>query len=459
MKEKNEGAGYEKLSFLTKFSYGCGDFASQLTLTLVNSYLLIFYTDVVGLMPVAISVIMLITRIWDAINDPMLGAIAERTHTRWGRFRPYLLFGAPVLAIATGFTFMSPNFSVMGKNIYALITYTIWGMLFTAVNIPYGSLSSVMTKSPVERNKLNSFRMIGTNLAGMLLSGAVIPVVTFFGQGNDLKGYTCAAFAFGIASVPLFFLLFFNSKEVIEPVQHEKMPVKTSFMCMIKNRNMLVIIAFLLFYMIGLFGRMAIAVYYIMYSVARVDLIPVLMMLPSCGAVIGILISSQLLAKVGRKRMIIIAALGSGISLIILYFIPLANIELICLFSFIYGLFQFAAPIGFTLTADTIDYGEDRFGYRIDGFAFGITSFSTKLANTIAGVVGVPALVMVGYVANAEQTMATRMGINGVVNLGCGLFLILAAFIMFFYNLSDEECAKIRQRLDQKQALRNKAEN
>lgn len=442
--------GYEKLSFLQKFSYGCGDFASQLTLTMVNSYLLIFYTDVVGLTPIAVSMIMLIARIWDAINDPMMGAIAERTRTRWGRFRPYILFGAPLLGISIAFTFMSPNFSSSGKNAWALITYIIWGMLFTMVNIPYGSLSSVMTKSAVERNKLNSFRMVGTNLAGMILSGAVIPVVTFFGKDSTVKGYTCAALAFGLASIPLWYLLFFNSQEVVEPVKAEKIPLKESVKGFIKNKYLVIVTIFFTLYLLGFYGRMNIAIYYIMYSVARMDMVALLMMLPSCGAIIGILVSSMLVGKFGKKKLVITACVGSGAALIILYFVSLENIPMICLFSFIYGLFQFSAPLAFTITADAIDYGEDRFGYRVDGFAFGITSFATKLANTIAGTLGITALVWVGYVANAQQTPAAKAGISGVVNLGCGTLFLLAAVVMLFYNLSDEESKNIRRRLDEK---------
>lgn len=442
--------GYDPLSFITKFSYGCGDFACQLTMTLVNSYLLIFYTDVVGLTPFVISMIMLIARIWDAVNDPMLGAVAERTRSRWGRFRPYILFGAPFLAVTAVLTFMSPDFGTSGKNWWALITYILWGMAFTVVNIPYGSLSSVMTKSAVERNKLNSFRMLGTNLAGMLLSGAVLPIVAYFGRGNDEEGYFFAALIFSLVSIPLLMLLFFNSKEVIDSQKHQKMPLKVSLTGVIRNRNMLLVVGFLVFYMIGFYGRMGVVIYYLMYSVARWEFISVLMMLPACGAVIGILLSSKLLEKMGRKIMIMIASFGSGLALIILYFVPLTNIGLIYVFTFVYGLFQFSAPLAFTLAADTIDYGEDRFGYRIDGVAFGIISFATKIANTIAGTAGIAAITWVGYIANTNQTETVKTGISAVVNLGCGAIFLLSGLIISFYKLTDAECLEIRARLDKK---------
>ena len=172
----------KRLSKLTLFAYGMGDFASNLCWTFIGSYLSVFYTDVVGMAPAIASAIMLIAKIWDGVNDPMFGAIAERTNTKRGRFRPYILFGAPILAVLSVLAF-----TTIGRGnaavIYAAITYIGCGMAYTVVNLSYGSLSTVMTTNPEDIAQLNSWRMMGTNLSSVLLNAITAPLLMKFSGG------------------------------------------------------------------------------------------------------------------------------------------------------------------------------------------------------------------------------------------------------------------------------------
>ena len=174
MSNTSTPASTGRLSKKVLFAYGCGDFASNLTNTFMGSYLTVFYTDVVGLLPAVVSAIMIIARIWDAINDPMFGAIAERTNTKRGRFRPYIFYFTPFLALAAVLTFTT--IGGKGAVIYAAITYIVYGMLYTVVNLSYGSLSTVMTTNPEDIAQLTSWRMMGTNLSSVVLS-ALSPVI------------------------------------------------------------------------------------------------------------------------------------------------------------------------------------------------------------------------------------------------------------------------------------------
>ena len=202
----------KRLSKKTLFAYGCGDFASNLTNTFMGSYLSIFYTDVVGLAPAVVSMIMVIARVWDAINDPMFGAIAERTNTKKGRFRPYIFYFTPFLALAAVLTFTTMGGK--GGAIYAAVTYIVYGMLYTVVNLSYGSLSTVMTTNPEDISQLTSWRMMGTNLSSVVLS-ALSPVIMGALSGGEsftAKSYLLTIIIYAACSIPLFYFVYANCK-------------------------------------------------------------------------------------------------------------------------------------------------------------------------------------------------------------------------------------------------------
>lgn len=247
-----------KLSKLTLLAYGCGDFASNLCWTFIGSYLSVFYTDIVGITPAIASAIMLVAKLWDGINDPMFGAIAERTNTKWGRFRPYILFGSPVLAL-----FSVLAFTKLGNGTtavaWAVFTYIGCGMMYTVVNLSYGSLSTVMTTDLDDIAKLNSWRMMGTNLSSVLLNAITAPLLLkFSGSENYTAGaYIKLAVIFAICSLPLFFFVFIQCKERIRPTQDAvKVPLGQSIKSVVTNWPLMLIFIIQLMAMTAFFGRM-----------------------------------------------------------------------------------------------------------------------------------------------------------------------------------------------------------
>ena len=196
--------GMEPLTFKNYFVYGMGNFASQLSWTMVGTYLSIFYTDVFGLGVGAVAMLMLIAKVWDGINDPMMGTIMERTHTRWGRFRPYIFAGAPLLVVFTILTFTVPGFGGPAKLIYAYVTYIGLGMAYTMTNVPYTALPAVMTHDPKEVNRLNAAQMMGMTIGQIVLNLTVLPLVTFIGGGDQANGYQKTAALLAIVALPMF---------------------------------------------------------------------------------------------------------------------------------------------------------------------------------------------------------------------------------------------------------------
>ena len=444
----------KKLSKVTLLAYGCGDFASNLCWTFIGSYLSVFYTDVVGMAPAAASAIMLIAKIWDGINDPMFGAIAERTNTKMGRFRPYIFYGAPVLAVLSVLAFTTFG-SGTTAIIYAAVTYIACGMAYTVVNLSYGSLSTVMTTDTEDIAQLNSYRMMGTNLSAVLLN-AITPVllVKFSGGEQYTAGaYTKCAIIFAICSLPLFYFLYANCKEVIRPsASATKVPVSTSIKNVLSNGPLMLIFAIQLLAMTAFFGRMGVVIYYLLYNVQRFDLISAFMSLPSVFTIIGIMATKNIMVKVGKKKLAAFGYIGAAASLVGVYLVGWTNIPVLIALHCLYGFFCFSFPIPMAMVPDAINYQQDKTGVRADGTSYATVSLSTKFGSAF-GVSG--ALVIMGamgYVANAQQTPQALGGINLTVNLIFGLMYLLCLIPLYFYPLNEKRSAEIIERLQAKQS-------
>lgn len=452
-------AADKKLSFGSKLAYGLGDFASQLMWTLASSYLVVFYTDNVGLAAGAVGVLMLVARVADALFDPLLGAWAERHPTRHGRFRPWLLYGAPILAVSVVLTFMTVPGGDTVKMIWAGTTYLVMGFLYSAVNLPYGALSTVMTRDPDERVSLNSFRMIGTNLGSVALSALTMPLVLRFsgfgdGETTSVTGFTVTAAIMAVVAIPMFWTVFATSREVIQPdISETRVPLMTTVRVVVGNKPLMLVAATLFFILTALFGRLAVAIYYYIYLMHRFDLIAWLMMLPSIAGAIGIALFARMAKRIGKKQTVMLSAVVTAIPTILLYFVPASNVPLVFVLTAVYGLGNFSAPVVMSMVPDSIDYAEDRTGVRSDGTAYAAVSLATKIASAVGAAVGAILLGAFGYVANAhDQTSLASTGINFTVNIVPAALALLAIVPMLFYPITEQRYAGIRARLEAKRA-------
>ncbi|WP_160689576.1 MFS transporter [Clostridium sp. C2-6-12] len=399
-------SSYGKLSFLTKFSYGLGEFACSVVWSLVSSYLLYFYTDVFGLAGGVIAVLLLVARVWDCFVDPILGLIIERTRSRFGRFRPYILFGSLSLGLFNILTFYTPQFSATGKAIYACVTYLLLGSFHSIVNVPYGALATVM------------------------------PLITILGNGNNQNGYFYASIVLTLIAIPMLFLTFKNCKEVIEPTKEESPKIKDSFKAIINNKPLALILLTLTFTLFAIFSRLGLIVYWAINVLGRPDLIPVLFTtLSIAGAIGGIILPT--IAKPVEKRIILMGgSMLSGLSLIGIYFIPPTSVTGIIILTFTGCLPIGAGAIQYGMMADTIDDYQVKVGVRTDASVYAFSSFISKVVNAIVGSLSVMLLGFIGYVANAQQTPEVIRGINILVNLVPGIWYLFAAVPMLFYTIT-----------------------
>ena len=455
----NDKTQLKRASKLGVIFYSCGDLASQFVWTFIGSYLTIFYTDIVGLAPAAAAAIMMIARVWDAVNDPMMGAIAERTRSKLGRFRPYILFGSPLLAIFSVLCFTHPfEGSSTAGVIYAAVTYIITGMLYTLVNIPYGALASVMTEDAEQRNQINASRNVGMNVGILIVNGITANIMLFFsGKGAEVangNGYFMTALVYAIISIPCFLAVFFTSKEHVVPeVTKEKFSLTATISGLVKNKNLMILLVIMILQMAAWMGRIGVVIYYIMYCLGSFTLIPVIMLAPSVCGIVSSLLVPKVMSKLGKRVTLQIAVTCQGLALLAMYFTPFDNLTLIIIESGLVGFFNVSFPC--SLLGDAIDYNEYKTGIRNDGIAYATYGLAQKLGNAIGASVGVLLLAAFGYVANAQQTPETLHGINMVVNLMPAIIFFLTAIFAFTWRLKDSEADEVRAKLHERKSKEN----
>ncbi|MDT2410178.1 MFS transporter [Enterococcus avium] len=442
---------------LTKFSmiaYGLGDLASQFVWTFVGTYLTVFYTDIVGLAPVAVSMIMLIARLWDGINDPMMGMIAERTRSKLGRFRPYIAFGSPFLALFSVLTFTGPFGNGTAGIIWAAVIYIIAGMIYTLVNIPYGALAAVMSEDANERNQLNAWRSVGMNVGMIIVNSLSSFIMLAFSDGSQVatgRGYFMTALIYAVISIPLFFAVFATSREVVQPMRNEnKVPFRTTIKNVIGNKYLMIVFLIMILQMTAFMGRIAVTTFYVIYCLGAFTLIALLMTIPSIGGALCSLAIVPLVKRFGKRNVLMVSLILQGIGLLVVCFADFDNLPMIIAGHVIFGLFNMGFPISLSLVADSVDYQELKSGVRTDGTAYATYGLATKIGNAIGASVGIMLLHSFGYRANMEQSMATKNGINLVVNLIPAILFFAAALACLLWNLSDKDTDDIRAQLDKK---------
>lgn len=435
MGEKLNEFGMKPLTKKNYFVYGLGNFASQLSWTMVSTYLSIFYTDVFGLGTGAVALLMLIAKVWDGINDPMMGTLMERTHTKWGRFRPYIVVGAVFLVIFTILTFTVPGFSSTGKLVYAYITYIGLGMSYTMTNVPYLALPVVMTRDPKEINRLNAAQMMGMTIGQIILNLFVLKLVLWFGKGDQAAGYHSTAILFAVLALPMFWAVAFMSKERITVKKEDQGKISDGLKMILKNKNLLCTMLYVVFNMFGMLGRISVAVYFYMYCVQNFAFITIFMMMQMIVGTIIMPVTPKIIEKIGNRKTAILSMIIQGGSMIALFAGPYENIVFDFVILVIYGLGYIAGPCGSCMMVDAIDDFDDKYGVRNDGMAFSFQGMAAKIATAIANSVFLLVMGAFGYAGGVDMTPHIQQGINIAANLLPGIVFFLGIIPLLIYDL------------------------
>ncbi|MEH6992148.1 MFS transporter [Neobacillus drentensis] len=439
----------EKIGYREKIGYASGDLACNLIYQTVTTYLLFFYTDVFGISAAAAGVMFLIVRVIDAVLDPIIGLAVDRTNTRWGRFRPYLLFGAIPFAIFAIFCFTTPDFSDIGKLVYAYITYILLSITYTTINVPYGALTSAITQDNKEVVSLTSIRMLFANIGGLVVAFGVPLIAALLsdtaGAGKE-RGWQLTMAIMGVAGAALLLFSFFNTKERVKftHTETEKIMFSDVFEQFKVNRPLVVLCTFFII----IFGVNSIinsvGIYYVSYNVGRPDMVKWYGLLGSLPAIILMPLIPMLNKWLGKKMLLRLSLILAIIGTLALVVIPASMVGLILVARAVSAVGCLVAG-GFmwALIPETIDYGEYKTGKRLSGLIYAMIGFFFKFGMALGGIV--PGIVMqsFGYVANQTQTPEALTGILITTAVIPTIILVLALVDLNFYKLDEKEHSRI----------------
>lgn len=460
-----------KISLKEKVGYGLGDAASSMFWKIFSMYLMFFYTDVFGLAPAVVGTMFLITRIWDSCFDPLVGIIADRTKTRWGKFRPYLLWTAIPFAVIGVLTFYTPDFDEKGKIIYAYITYSLMMMVYSIINVPYASLLGVMSSDRKERTTLSSYRMVFAFGGSLLALWLIEPLVNYFGGNLNSKiGWLSTIIVFGIITTIFFWGCFFLTKERVQPISDEKTNLKEDLKDLWKNKPWWILLGAGIGALIFNSIRDGAAVYYFKYYVSdtvsysfslfgetfNMTHTSLYLVLGQAANIIGVIAATPIANKIGKKNTFFGAMLLAAILSVIFYFFGKEDVMLIMVFQVLISICAGCIfPLIWSMYADSADYSEWKQGRRATGLVFSASSMSQKFGWTIGGAATGWLLGFYGFQANIEQTAVTQNGIQLMLSILPAAAAVISVLFILFYPLTEKKLQTIEQDLNEKRNLTN----
>ena len=444
-----------RLSVAEKVAYGLGDLASNLYWKTFEVFILFFYTEVFGLRADVAGTMILVTRVWDAIADPIVGAIADRTSTRWGKFRPYLLWFAVPMALTGVLTFTTPGFTLAGRTAYAYATYTAMMLAYTAINIPYSALMGVMTPDSHERTSLSSFRFAGAFGGGLFVQTFTLNLVQRFGAGDAAAGWARTMAVYGVAACVFLVLTFFGTRERVVPVVAKHRPdLRRDIADLASNRPWVVLFGLGTLVIAGFFIRGGAAAYYFKYYLGREDWLAWFMSSGGMATLAGVSLATPLVRRFGKRNLYVVAMATSAVVTAAMYFVPPGKPLIAC------GLNAAAclilgptAPVLWAMYADTADFAEWKTGRRATGLVFAAAMFALKLGGAVGGWGLGVALQAFGYVANAPQTAHAVQGIVLLMTVIPAAFGLVAAAWATRYGLDEATLERVERDLAERRAV------
>lgn len=453
-----QDASKKKLGFSTVLAYGFGDVGCNFSWMFVGNFLMFFYTDVFCISMSAVATLMLVSRVWDAVNDPLVGLLADRTRTRWGRFRPWLAFGAPLTAIVLALTFWAhPGWSDGAKIAYMYVTYALLVFGYTCVNLPYGTLCGAMTQDIDERARLNTSRSLAAMIAIGVINVITLPLVNAFGGKTSASAYLSVAILYGVIFAACHLFCFANTRETVALAATKKVSLGVQLKSAAKNPPYLAALLGQFLFGAVLYGRNADYLYYFKYVAGNEDIFTTFALVIVLPSIFGAVLFRPVFALTGNKgRAAAILAFLTGLGMFAIYPFnpvssPLMFYATAALAQFFFAGFNTAI---YAIIPDCVEYGEWKTGVRNDGFQYSFISFGNKMGMAL-GTAGLAAVLgAVGYlepvngVAQTQNEAVVSVMRHAFTTIPGGLWLVTGIGLLF-YRLDKKSYSKIISELEE----------
>lgn len=456
-----------------KIGYGFGDMASSMFWKLFGAYLMIFYTDVFGLPAAVVGTMFLITRVWDSLFDPIVGVVADRTHTRWGKFRPYLLWLAIPFAGIGVLTFITPSFGETGKLLYAYVTYSLMMMIYSAINVPYASLLGVISPLPKDRNTLSTYRMVFAYIGSFIALLLFMPMVHYFsGDSKALEdqqyGWTMAVVVIAVLCALLFYGCFAWTKERVKPIKEKQGSLKDDVKDLLHNKPWWILLGAGVSALVFNSIRDGATVYYFKYFIveedyAHVSLFGISFVLSGlylavgqAANIAGVILAAPLSNRIGKKKTYMASMAIATVLSVIFFWFDKTDLALIFTFQVLISICAGSIfPLLWSMYADCADYSELKTGNRATGLIFSSSSMSQKFGWAIGTAITGWLLGFFGFQANTVQSEEAISGIKMFLSLLPAIGTLLSVFFIALYPLSETKMKQITAQLEEKRQNRN----
>ncbi|MDV6319116.1 MFS transporter [Chromohalobacter sp. HP20-39] len=427
-----------------KLSYGLGDFASAFTWASLSLYLMYFYTDVFGISPALVGTLFLVTRLWDAITDPIVGLMADRTRSRFGRLRPYLLFFSLPLGVVLALTFTTPAFGDTAKTVYAFVTYIVLMGMYTLVNIPYSALPVAMTIDNDERRQLTNARMLCSYIGFVIISYSTLPLVDWFGNGDEQRGFAMTYALYGLVTFAFFLLTFRGVKERYTEGEEDRNPLKT-FGHIARAKPFWIMFAVSILTFTLMLMPDAAAIYFFKYYIGDEAQVSYFLALGYIGVLLGILFNQFVLRRYCKRRVMLLANLGYAVALASFFFAADLGAPAYFMAFFVAKFLNgIISPTMWAMVADIADYVEYRSGRKATGASTSAVTFSQKFGMSIGGMLTGVLFSFYGYIPNTSQSAEVLTLIKTMMSLLPAVGALGIVVLMLIYSLTDRRMSHIR---------------
>jgi GPH family glycoside/pentoside/hexuronide:cation symporter len=427
-----------KLSIFEKIGYGFGDGASNLIWMTFVYFQLNFYTDVYGLAAGAIATMLLVTRTWDMFIDIIIGMTADRTKTRWGKFRPYLLWMALPFGVLAVLTFTTPHFAPFGKLLYAYVTLSLMMVVYSAINVPYGALMGVISPDSQQRTSLASWRFSFAFGAGLFVQYYTLKLVDYFGHGNQQLGYELTIGLYAVLAVVMFLVTFATTRERVQPVPQQKTSTGRDLLDLAKNGPWLLLCALGIAQVCFVSIRGAAIIFYFKYYIGDIGAVALFLLVGAIMSLLGTFLIQYVTPYTGRKNAFIGLMLISAVALVASYWVRADQVGLLYFYNIVYCLLTGpTSALLWAMFADSADYSEWKTGRRATGLVFSASGMSNKFGWVIGGSLSAALLAVTGFHANVVQTEHAQEGIRILMAIGPAVGTLVCGLGMMAYGLNE----------------------